>query len=209
MSVIVPTVTTNEPHIYRQQIERIAPFAKRVHIDLADGVFAPNRLINPIQSWWPEDMTADLHLMYEDPATQAETVVSLKPDLVVIHAEAVGNLPALIEHWQKFGLKVGISLLQETTPEDAHALIPLVDHVLIFSGDLGHFGGQADLRLLDKIPAIKRLNPEVEIAWDGGISLDNAASLAKAGVDVLNTGGAIQRAEDPAAAYDALASAIS
>ncbi len=201
MAVIVPTITTNEPHIFREQIERVTAFAPRVHIDLADGVFTENHLISPIQSWWPDGTVADIHLMFEDPVAQAETIISLRPDLVIIHAEAAGNLLGLVDHWHQFGLKVGISLLQDTTPADAHALIAVADHVLLFSGNLGHFGGVADLRLLNKIPEIKAINAQAEIGWDGGISLDNAGELARGGVDVLNVGGAIQRAEEPKEAY--------
>lgn len=207
MSQIVPTITTHEPHIYREQMERIQPFASRVHVDLADGVFTENRLLNPIQAWWPDGMAADLHLMYKDPVSQAETIISLQPQLVVIQAEAVGDLLRLVEHFHKFKLRVGVSLLPETSPQTAHALIEAAQHVLIFSGNLGHFGGVADLSLLDKVAAVKTINPAVEIGWDGGVSLDNAAQLAAAGVDVLNTGGAIQRADDPAAAFAALAAA--
>ena len=63
MAVICPTVTAAEPHEYREQIERIAPFAHRIHIDLADGVFTPNKLIDLMQVWWPVGMVADIHRM--------------------------------------------------------------------------------------------------------------------------------------------------
>ena len=76
-----------------------------------------------------------------------------------------------------------------------------IDHVLIFSGDLGHFGGKADLTLLNKVKYLKDKKPSLEIGWDGGINDQNAQNLLDGGVDVLNVGGYIQRSGDPAHAY--------
>ncbi|HEX6462311.1 MAG TPA: hypothetical protein VFZ58_03485 [Candidatus Saccharimonadales bacterium] len=208
MSIICPSLLAGDPHEYREQVERIAPFAKRVQVDLMDGVFAPTRSITPIQAWWPEGALGDIHLMFEDPVSQIETLVSLKPNLIIIHAEAAGDLLGMVEHLQKLGLKTGVALLKETTPQDAHALIRLVDHVLLFSGDLGRFGGKADLGVLEKIPEIKAMNPTVEIGWDGGANQGNVEQIAAAGVDVINVGGAIHNAHDSASAYAKLVAAI-
>ncbi len=209
MSIICPSLLAGDPHEYREQVEHVKPFAKRVQVDLMDGIFAPTRSINPIQAWWPEGAVADIHLMFEDPVSQIETLVSLGPNLIIIHAEAAGNLLGMVEHLKKLDLKTGVALLKETTPQDAHALIQVVDHVLLFSGDLGRFGGRADLNVLQKIPDVKKLNPAVEIGWDGGVNEANVAQIAEAGVDVINVGGAIHNAHDPKAAYAKLVAAIS
>ena len=56
---------------------------------------------------------------------------------------------------------------------------------MIFSGELGRFGGTASLMQLEKIRLIKAINPSVEIGWDGGVAVDNAYSLVQGGVNVL------------------------
>jgi len=78
------------------------------------------------------------------------------------------------------------------------------DHVLVFSGNLGRHGGEADLGLLEKVRQIKAHHPEVEIGWDGGINDQNVKQLVEAGVEVLNVGGYIQKADDPEHAYATL-----
>ena len=88
-----------------------------------------------------------------------------------------------------------------STVEDA---IKEADHVMIFSGDLGKFGGTASLMQLEKVRLVKKIKPEVEIGWDGGVSLENAYTLAQGGVDVLNVGGAIAKAASPVDAYNGL-----
>jgi ribulose-phosphate 3-epimerase len=79
--------------------------------------------------------------------------------------------------------------------------------VLIFSGKLGHFGGHADLDLLDKVRQLKEIKPTLEIGWDGGVNDQNAAELAHGGIDVLNAGGYLH-GKDPAAAYAKLMSEV-
>lgn len=204
MAAVVPCVTATDAHVYREQMARVASFAKRVHIDFSDGEFSPVKLVNPIQAYWPEGMAADLHLMLKDPMAHLETVISLNPQMVILHAESDGNLTAALLQLRALGIKTGIALLQDTTPESARQLIAEADHVLIFSGDLGHFGGTADMNLLRKVAHIRAINPVAEIGWDGGVNTDNAAQLALGGIEVLNAGGAIQRAEDPASTYKQL-----
>ncbi len=208
MSTICPSVTDTkaDPHEYRLQIERIAGFAERIHIDLMDSLFASSKSINPAQVWWPDGMVADIHLMFKKPLEYIETLVSLQPHLVIIHSEAEGDILAMLKHLQKYGIKSGVCLLQSTTVESVAELVKIADHTLLFSGDLGYFGGSADLKLLDKVSRIRDLHPSIEIGWDGGANEQNVASLSRGGIDVINVGGAIQRADDPEAAYGTLIS---
>ncbi len=200
MSIICPTVTTNDVSAYGPQVEKVATFAKRIHIDVADDDFA--RALVPIEKvWWPQGLVVDIHAMYKRPLEHIETLVSLAPSLVVIHAEAEGDLVGMLQHLQTCGISPGIAILQDTPISKVEELIAVADHVLIFSGVLGSFGGHADLSLLEKVEFIRGLRPDIEIGWDGGANEENVARLAMGGIDVINVGGAIQKADDPEAAY--------
>lgn len=206
MAIICPTVTAAEPHEYREQMERIAPFATRIHIDLADGVFTPNKLIELERIWWPVGVQVDIHLMYEAVRPFLAQLAEHKPSMVIVQAEATGNFYDVARELKKHKIKVGVALLANTPVEKIKPAIKDIDHILIFSGDLGHFGGTVNLDLLKKVDEIRKLKEEIEIGWDGGINSSNAAKLVAGGIDVLNVGGAIQRAIDPEAAYAKLSS---
>ncbi len=209
MAVVVPSVTpsTSDPHVYREQIERIA-FAPRIQIDLMDGDFAPNKNTNPIQIWWPDGTLADIHLMYRYPAEHLETLISLKPHMIILHAEAEADIESMLKHIKRFGIKAGVALLADTTVESAHGMIAVADHVMVFAGKLGSFGGVADMTVVDKIPKILAIHPDVEIGWDGGVNETTIKQIVDAGVSVLDVGGAIQRSDDPIASYKKLVSLI-
>ena len=204
MAVICPTVTAYDPHEYREQLERLVPFAERVHIDLMDGILAPTKSPGLEQIWLAGELISDIHLMYQRPMNYLAQLVKLKPHMVVIHYEAEVNHAHFATHLREHGIKAGLALLQPTPVEAIGELMPCFDHVLVFSGDLGHHGGQADLKLLEKVRQIRKKFPAAEISWDGGINDQNAKQLAEAGVDVLNVGGFIQKAPDPPAAYAVL-----
>lgn len=203
MPVVCPTVTATDPHSYREQMARIEPFTKRVHIDFGDGDFT-ERMVNIAQAYWPDDIIADFHIMYKKPRAQYETIVSLKPNMVIIHAEADDDILAMLLELQAVGIKAGLALLPKTQPEDFVEEISHADHVMLFGGELGHQGGTADLSVLEKVGDIRALNPTVELGWDGGITAENTPTLVEAGIEVLNVGGFIQHADDPKAAYDSL-----
>jgi len=200
MAIICPTVTATEAHLYRTQLERVQVFAKRIHIDLADGVLAP-KLLDVSKLWWPQNKIIDVHLMYQRPLYYLEALIKLKPNLVIVHAEADGDFRQVVSTLKAANVKIGVALLESSPVEAILPEIGYIDHILVFSGNLGHFGGVANLDLLNKVQKIKSLDKVIEIGWDGGINEDNVSLLAKAGVNVLDVGGFIQRAEDPVDAY--------
>lgn len=200
---VVPTVTVYSLAEYNKLADKLAKFANRLHLDFADGQFAP-RTIAPIESHWPEYVSVDFHLMYQRPAEQLSTVISMAPNLVIIHAEAEGELLAMMARLKELGIKAGVALLQATRVDSAAPLIEQADYVLIFSGNLGHYGGEFDASQLEKIGQIRSLNLDATIAWDGGISVDNIGKLVEAGVSILNVGGAIAKAPQPKKAYEKL-----
>ncbi len=208
MSIICPTVTAFDAHEYRAQIERVISFAPRIHIDLMDGDFAPTKSPDLSQIWLPEDIECDVHIMYKRPQDYLEQLIALKPSLVIVQAESDCDIPKLASDLRMAGVKTGISILQATQISDVEYLFPHVQHLLIFSGDLGHFGGKADMALTNKIAEAKTAHKYLEIGWDGGINADNCRDLAGAGVDVLNVGGAIQKSDNPRDAYMQLATLI-
>jgi len=204
MATICPTILADNPHTYREQLERIESFAGRIQIDLTDGKFAPTHTINPVQAYWKDGIDIDMHIMYGEPEQHIEQIINTKPSMIILHAEAKGELLEMFNEIGASGIKTGVALLKETSAKSAELLIRAVDHVLIFSGSLGKFGGEADYGLFEKIRQVKDINPSVEIGWDGGVNDENASDLMHAGVDVLNVGGFIQKADNPKNAYDIL-----
>lgn len=204
MSVIAPCITVETDEQFKAAVEKMQPFAQRVQIDISDGEFAPVFLVPPEKLWWPQGWIVDVHAMVSHPSDYVDKLIALKPHLIIFHAETDVNLIPIFDKIKKYGIKAGVALLKTTVPADVADVIRVADHALVFSGDLGHYGGTASLMQLEKVRLIKGINPNIEIGWDGGVSIDNAFTLTQGGVSVLNTGGAINNADDPAGVYGAL-----
>lgn len=204
MSVVAPCITVETDEQYKASVEKIKPFAQRVQVDISDGEFAPVFLLGPEKIWWPQEWIVDIHAMVKHPSQYIDKLIALKPHLIIFHAETDAELIPMFEKIRKYGIKAGLALLKPTVPETVADIIRAADHVLVFSGDLGHYGGTASLMQLEKVRLIKAINPEIEIGWDGGVSVDNAFTLTQGGVDVLNVGGAIANADNPNGVYATL-----
>ena len=200
--------TTDDPHAFRAMMERVGGLGSRLQIDLMDGVFAPNRNLDPARIWWPAGVQADIHLMYKHPKHYLDLLLGLQPHMIIVHAEAADDVVDMLFAIRATGVLAGVALLPPTDVNAAAPLLVHADHILLFAGELGG-SGKADLNVLDKIPAIKKHNPTAEIGWDGGANEANVTKLATAGVDVINVGNVLRQAENPATVYAQLTSLIS
>lgn len=208
MAQIAPAITVETPEEYKAAVERLHPFAERVHIDIADGEFAPRFLLPIGQLYWPSTWTVDIHAMVARPSEYMAQILQLKPNTVIFHAEVQEDLLPLFQQLKQAGIQAGLALLKPTVPKTVTPLIDAADHIMIFSGELGQYGGTASLMQLEKIRLIRNIHPSVEIGWDGGASVDNVFSLSQGGADVVNVGGAISRADNPEVIYRQMVSEI-
>lgn len=209
MSEIVPTLLCETPDEYKATVERLHPFAKRVHIDLTDGEFAPTFTVGVNQLWWPQEWQVDIHAMVAHPSQYVDALIQMKPHSVIFHAETSEDLLPIIQRLKTAGIKAGVALLKTTVPSSVQAYIENAEHVLVFSGNLGHYGGTASLMQLEKVRLIRNIQPNVEVGWDGGANLENVFSLAQGGVDIINCGGAVNNQPDATAAYKQLVDELS
>jgi ribulose-phosphate 3-epimerase len=208
MAIICPTVLANTEADYNAQIKRIAPFAERIQIDLMDGEFAAPASIPLDKVWWPHSVKADIHLMYQRPFDHIDQLIHMQPHMVIFHVEAMFHHMHMAAELHKGGIQAGLAILPDTPVANIEQILSSFDHLLIFSGNLGHFGGKVNLDLLHKVIEAKEHHPSLEIGWDGGINKDNAQALVQGGIDVLNVGGAIQKTDNPASAYNTLVESI-
>lgn len=215
MAIICPTLmpTSDDPGIFDEMMARLGPLSRRLQVDLMDGQFAPHHNTNPEHVWWPEGKLVDIHLMYLYPEEAVRELVKKRPHMIIIHAEAQGNLAEVMRLIQEAGVKAGVALLRTTSVQDARELIEIADHVLLFGGELGG-DGVAELAALDKVASVRTVHAnlsddedaQIEIGWDGGANEGNVVLIAAGGIDVINVGGALRNANDPLYVYRKLVS---
>ncbi len=118
---IAPTITTDDPNEYRVQMDRIATFADGVHIDFADGEFAPSKMLPIDQAWRTDDLITHAHVMYQRPLEFIDDIIHLEADLVILHAES-DDLKECLEMLNNIGVRTGVAILPETSVGDLKEL---------------------------------------------------------------------------------------
>lgn len=184
------------------QIERGG--AHLVHVDVMDGHFVPNISFGaPVMKCLcgKTKLPFDVHLMIENPDQYLENFVTDQTEYITVHQEACTHLNRTIQHIKSLGVKAGVAINPATSLTTLDYVLEDVDLVLIMSVNPG-FGGQkfiqsalAKAQALSQIKKDCGMNFKIEI--DGGISLDNAKTVADAGVEILVAGSAVFGAEDP------------
>ncbi len=178
--------------------------AEWFHLDVMDGVFVPNisyglPVIEHIRT--ATNKICDVHLMIVEPGKYAAEFKKAGADVLSVHIEACPNLHRNIQQIKELGMKAGVAVNPHTPVSLLCDILHEVDVVNLMSVNPG-FGGQKFIPYtLNKIYELKQmittrgLNVLIEI--DGGVTLENAASIIAAGADVLVAGSSVFKAKDP------------
>jgi ribulose-phosphate 3-epimerase len=174
-----------------------------IHFDVMDNHYVPNLTFGPIvcSSIRPHTtLPIDVHLMVEPVDTLATEFAKAGADLISFHPEASRHVDRTINLIKSQGCRVGLAFNPATPLHILDWTLDKIDLVLIMSVNPG-FGGQSFIdHSLDKIAEARDLidlsGCDVWLEVDGGIKVDNIASVAEAGADTFVAGSAIFGASD-------------
>jgi ribulose-phosphate 3-epimerase len=186
-----------------------------LHLDVMDGRFVPNisfglPVIEQIRK--ATSKPCDVHLMILEPEKYAEAFKKAGADHLIVHIEACPHLHRNIQQIKSLGMKAGVALNPHSPVELLSDILQDLDQVLIMSVNPG-FGGQEFIpHTFQKIRNLRRmihergLNTLIEI--DGGVTVENAPSLFRAGADVLVAGNTVFKSANPKATIHTLKNCI-
>lgn len=169
--------------------------AEAVHCDIMDGHFVPNITFGPIvlKAIKPHtDLPLCCHLMIDQPELYVEVFAKAGAAEITVHAEACVHLHRVLQRIKAAGAKAGVALNPSTPLCMVENVFSDMDVLLIMTVNPG-FGGQSFIReMLPKIAMARQmaeeLNPELDIAVDGGIDVGTAPEVVSAGANVLIAG---------------------
>ena len=203
MNILSPSILSADFTKLGEEIETIDNAgAEYIHVVVMDGMFVPSisygmPVIKSIRK--STGKVFDVHLMISEPIRYIADFAASGADMITVHVEACSDVVATIEKIREYKLKVGITLNPDTPVSAIKPYLNRVDMVLIMSVNPG-FGGQKFITSsVDKIKEVKRLRDELNLSYDievdGGINIDNLATVLEAGANVIVAGSAIFRGD--------------
>ena len=175
-----------------------------LHLDIMDGRFVPNisfgmMIVEAAKKYCQKPL--DVHLMIVEPEKYIERFRDAGADVITVHYEACPHLHRIIHQIKETGAKAGVALNPHTPVSVLENIIEELDLALIMSVNPG-FGGQKFI--YQTLPKTRQLRDLIEvrnastlIEIDGGVGLQNAEVLLKAGANVLVTGSSVFKSENP------------
>lgn len=203
MNILSPSILSADFTKLGEEIETIDNAgAEYIHVDVMDGMFVPSisygmPVIKSIRK--STGKVFDVHLMISEPIRYIADFAASGADMITVHVEACSDVVATIEKIREYKLKVGLTLNPDTPVSAIKPYLNRVDMVLIMSVNPG-FGGQKFITSsVDKIKEVKRLRDELNLSYDievdGGINIDNLATVLEAGANVIVAGSAVFRGD--------------
>ncbi|NOX19598.1 MAG: ribulose-phosphate 3-epimerase [Chlorobi bacterium] len=204
MKKLAPSILSADFTNLASQIEPIEKGgADIIHCDIMDGRFVPNITFGPFiveAVRRISDMPIDVHLMIKEPDRFIHDFANAGADYISVHREEVVHLDRTISFIKSLNVKAGVVINPATPVATLDDILSAVDFVLVMSVNPG-FGGQKFISYtLDKIKNLNSIRNEKNLDFlieiDGGINLQNAAEVAKAGCDIFVAGSSVFRSDD-------------
>jgi len=176
-----------------------------LHLDVMDGRFVPNISFGiPVIEHVSKATTkiCDVHLMIEEPGNLVPAFKKAGAHNIIVHLETCPNLHRNIQQIKELGMNAAVAINPHTPVFLLDDVLADLHHVLIMTVNPG-FGGQKfipysleKVKQLRKIIDERKLNVLIEV--DGGVTVENAGDLVKAGADVLVAGNTVFSSKNPA-----------
>jgi ribulose-phosphate 3-epimerase len=207
---VIPGILEQEWENIEKKIEAARPFAKSIHIDLLDGVFAPNKTwIDPEPfKKFTQDFTFELHMMVDNPVHIIDSWADAGFTRFIGQVEKMPDIAGFVAHVEQFG-EVGLAVDSDTSVETISPFLEDLDFAFVMTVKAG-FSNQSFLpEMIEKVKQIRAQDSLLPIEVDGGISDENIVMAKEAGATrFVSTGFLFNKGDSPEKQYQTLCSLV-
>lgn len=182
----------------------LAAGADVIHFDVMDHHFVPNltfgaHICDALRKF---GITAeiDVHLMVTNPEDYILPFAKAGANRLTFHPETVSDVSLICKKIHDAGMQAGLAFNPDKSISISEKILSEIDMILIMSVFAG-FGGQKFIpdsiqKIADAKKLITQHNPNILLGVDGGIKVDNIASIVNAGADFIVMGSGLFDADN-------------
>jgi len=175
-------------------LQRIRPHADLLHIDVADGHFAPAFLFFPdllARVRAASDVPVHVHLMVSDSilAAQIDQFADAGADVITVHAECASVATGALDHIRRRGCIPGLVLRVETPVATLAPYLEQISFITLLGTAIGVKGKGLHEDALDRLREARAmvraagLDGRIRVIADGGIRHETVPQLRAAGAE--------------------------
>jgi ribulose-phosphate 3-epimerase len=215
--IIAPSILSADFARLGEEVNAVlAGGADRIHFDVMDNHYVPNLTIGPMvcAALRKAGIVApiDVHLMVSPVDALVSDFAKAGATHISFHPEATQHVDRTIQHIRDSGCAPGLVFNPATSLNWLDYVIDKIDTILVMSVNPG-FGGQSFIpaalaKLAEARARIRASGRDIRLEIDGGVKVENAAQIARAGADTFVAGSAIFGSNDYAATIKAMRAQI-
>jgi ribulose-phosphate 3-epimerase len=203
---VIPAILVENLEEFQERIEVAEDFAETVQWDIMDGQFVEHVTFSDMAAISEVDtvLNIEAHLMVEHPEEWFDDLVKAGIDRVIIHAETVDDLPAIVERMKNYDFERGVAINPETSVDDIAAVAADLDVLLVMTVVPGSSGQHFLPEQMAKVKQLRKKYPHANISVDGGVNLATIKLAKEAGANLFAINSAIFETPDPGHAFEML-----
>ena len=199
MIEIVPAILPKNLDDLDDKLSLIDGLAPMAQIDICDPkIFEKTGL-----PYW-QNFGLEVDLMFKEAERKVGWLIGLRTIRFIIHPNLsrIEKIKEMLEDL-KGVVHFGVSLDWENPPSAIDPFVDLIDTIQVMGiKKIGSQGESFEETTIDKVAVLYEKYPQLTISVDGGVNLENAPQLIKAGATRLVIGSAIFGDENPTAALE-------
>ncbi len=191
--LLIPAINSVSFEEIQKKIKLVEPYAKWIHLDIADGTFTRNTLWHNLVEFAQIEtkLNIEIHLMIDKVEEKIDHWFNPSVKRIIFHIGGSKDPGFVIDRCRKNKTEVGIAISPDESIAKALAYKSKVDFFQVLAVKPGLPGQKMDKNTFERIKEVRKFCPSCIIEADGGMNRETIPKAVEAGANIIVAASAI------------------